>query len=224
VVVGVVADATQTDPLTRSFDQQIYASLAAHAPATADEASTSTPPDANLLVRTGPGFRLSPATLSERLRPLGVDVEAGAGFVSIREQLSWFLDRPRFNAILFAIFAGVALVLALVGLYGVVAQAVDRRAREMAIRIAVGASATDVRRLILSQGMLPVAAGILLGLAAATGGVRVISRLVYLVDPVDAPVFAAVPVFVVAVTLAAIWIPARRAARVDPAAVIRLEC
>jgi ABC-type antimicrobial peptide transport system permease subunit len=161
--------------------------------------------------------------LSERLRPLGVELDADLGFVSIRETLSWFLDRPRFNAILFGAFAVVALVLALVGLYGVVSHAVERRAREMAIRVAVGASTSDVRRLILLQGMLPVGAGILIGLVGATAAVRVITGLLYLVDPVDPPVFAAVPLLVLGITLAAIWLPARRATRLDPAAVIRLE-
>jgi predicted permease len=222
VIVGVAGDARQTDPLTRSFDQQVYAPLV-RARWAADSASRQALLDAELLLRAAPGFVPSPATLAERLRPLGVEVEAGAGFISIRDHLSWFLGRPRFNAILFGAFAAVALLMALVGLYGVVSHTVERRVREMAIRLAVGASASDVRRLVLLQGMMPVLAGILVGLVGASAAVRVITSLLYLIEPFDPPVFAAVPVLVLAIALAAVWVPARRATRVDPAAVIRME-
>jgi ABC-type antimicrobial peptide transport system permease subunit len=175
------------------------------------------------MLRAAPGFVPSPAMLAERLRPLGVEVEPGEGFISIRDHLSWFLGRPRFNATLFGAFAAVALMLALVGLYGVVSHSVERRLREMAIRVAVGASTSDVRRLILLQGMMPVFVGIVVGLAGVGAAVRVITSLLYLVEPVDPPVFAAVPALVLAIALAAIWVPARRATRVDPAAAIRME-
>jgi putative ABC transport system permease protein len=179
--------------------------------------------EVDLMIRAAPGFGLAPAMLSEQLRPLGMEVEAGEAFTSVRDRLSGSLDRPRFNAILFGGFAAVAWALARVGLYGVVSQAVDRRAREMAIRVAVGASGSDVRRLILLQGMLPVLAGIVLGLGGAVVAVRMITSLLYLVEPVDPPVFVTAPILVLGIALAAIWLPARRATRVDPAAMIRLE-
>jgi putative ABC transport system permease protein len=222
VVVGVVGDAKQSDPLDRLFEQQIYAPLE-RARWTSAPVDRQALLEVDLMIRAAPGFGLAPAMLSEQLRPLGMEVEAGEAFTSVRDRLSGSLDRPRFNAILFGGFAAVALALALVGLYGVVSQAVDRRAREMAIRVAVGASGSDVRRLILLQGMLPVLAGIVLGLGGAVVAVRMITSLLYLVEPVDPPVFVTAPILVLGIALAAIWLPARRATRVDPAAMIRLE-
>lgn len=119
------------------------------------------------------------------------------------------------------LFAAAALLLAAVGLYGVVSYGVGRRSREFGIRAALGARPRDLTRSVLAGGLRVVAVGLLLGLLAAAAGTRGLSGLLYGVPPLDAPTYAAVTALLGAVALAATWIPARRAARADPAATLR---
>lgn len=119
------------------------------------------------------------------------------------------------------LFAAAAVLLAAVGLYGVVSYAVGRRARELGIRAALGARPRDLLRSVLAGGLRVVAPGILLGLLAAAAGTRALSGLLFGVSPLDIPTYAAVAALLGAVALAAVWIPARRAARADPAATLR---
>jgi putative ABC transport system permease protein len=129
--------------------------------------------------------------------------------------------QPRFRTLLLTIFAGVSLALAAVGLYGVVAFSVSQRRAELGLRIALGADPRRVLRLVLRDGMAPVAIGILLGLGGAAVLARVMRRLLFEVDPFDPATFAAVAAALTAVAFAACYVPARRATRVDPAASLR---
>jgi putative ABC transport system permease protein len=107
-----------------------------------------------------------------------------------------------------------------VGIYGVVAYAVTRRAREFGIRLALGARGRDVVRLVVGQGTAPVLAGLALGLGGAWGASRVLGSLLYGVSATDPVAFAGVAVFLGAVALVAAYVPARRATRVDPVVVL----
>jgi putative ABC transport system permease protein len=137
--------------------------------------------------------------------------------------LSESMAQPRMQTALLLLFAGVALVLASVGLSGVLACAVTQRTREIGIRMALGASQRSVLGLVLGQGMRLALAGIALGLLAALAVTRVMQSLLYGVRPTDAPTLAAVAFVLAAIALAACWLPARRAANVDPMVALRNE-
>ena len=128
---------------------------------------------------------------------------------------------PRFRTLLLAIFAAISLVLAALGLYGVVAFSVNQRRAELGLRIALGADPRRVLSLVLREGMTPVAVGIALGLAGAASIARVMAALLFGVDPLDPLTFAAVAAALAAVGLVACYVPARRATRVDPARTLR---
>ena len=133
------------------------------------------------------------------------------------------LGQSRFDTLLLTLFAALALALTMVGVYGVMAYTVAQRTREIGIRIALGASRSDVSRMILGRGFVITGLGLLIGIAGALGLTRFLSSLLYQVKPVDPITFAAVPVFLGAISLLASYIPAWRAARVDPMVALRYE-
>jgi predicted permease len=129
----------------------------------------------------------------------------------------------RFSLVLLTLFAGAALALAIIGVFGVVSFAVSQRTKEIGIRMALGASASNVLRRTIAQGMLPVFVGIVLGLLAAHTLTGMMTAMLFDVRPTDPITFGAVVATLVAAALAAAWIPARRAARVDPLVALRYE-
>jgi putative ABC transport system permease protein len=133
------------------------------------------------------------------------------------------LSQRRFNLFLLAVFAGLALLLAAVGLYGVISFIVTQRTRELGVRVALGATQADLVRLVVGRGMTLVAAGILLGILAAAGFVRLISGMLFGVQPLHPLAFAAAAIVLGVSGLAACAIPARRAARVDPLTALHQE-
>ena len=130
---------------------------------------------------------------------------------------------PRFHMVLIAAFAGLALALAGVGIYGVIAYSVAQRRREIGIRMALGASAAGVLASILREAALVAGVGVLAGVVAAVAATRALATLLFGVKPVDPLTFAAVALVLLGVALAAAWIPARRAMRVDPMVALRYE-
>ena len=124
---------------------------------------------------------------------------------------------------LFGVFAGIALILAAVGLYGVISYAVSQRTQEIGVRVALGAQSRDVTRLIVGQGALLGGIGIVVGLAGAVVVTRALRTMLFGVSPLDLPSFAGVSVLLGAIALVASYVPARRAARVDPVEALRHE-
>jgi putative ABC transport system permease protein len=133
------------------------------------------------------------------------------------------IARPRFNTLLLAIFAGVALVLASVGLYGVMNYSATQRTHEVGIRMALGATRTDIMKLVVGNGMMLTVIGIGLGVAASLILTRVMASLLFGVTATDVPTFLGVSAVLAAVALIANYIPARRATRVDPVIALRYE-
>jgi len=133
------------------------------------------------------------------------------------------LSQRRFNMLLLAVFAGLALLLAAIGIYSVLAYSVKRRVREIGIRMALGAQIGDVLRLIVIEGMRPTLIGVAIGLAGALALGRVLANLIYGVKPTDPITFGAVSVLLAGVGLFASVIPAYRATRVEPMKTLRDE-
>jgi putative ABC transport system permease protein len=130
---------------------------------------------------------------------------------------------PRFEAWLMTLFGVAALLLAALGVYGVLAYAVQERTREIGIRVALGATAREIRGLVLARGLTLTAIGMAVGMVSALGLTRLLSGILFGISPRDGVSFAIVPVALCIAALAAIWLPARRAARVDPVIALRAE-
>jgi len=149
--------------------------------------------------------------------------EPVAGIVTMDDVLDQSLTQPRLSAILLGVFAGLALLLAAIGIYGVQAYAVRHRVHEIGIRMALGAGRGDVLRLVVGQGLKSTCIGICIGLGAAFGLTRLMSSLLFGVSPNDPLTFGGAAIALAIVALAACWIPARRAMRVDPMVALRYE-
>ena len=176
-----------------------------------------------LTVRTSGGDPLA-LTSAVRNQVRAIDSDQPVADIKTMEQrLSDSLWQPRFNMILLAIFAGVAALLAAIGIYGVISYSVAQRTSEIGIRIALGAQASDVLKLIMGQGITLAIVGLGIGLVAAFALTRVLSSLLYGVSSTDVSIFALVSVMLLAMTLLGSFIPARRATKVDPMVALRNE-
>ena len=166
-----------------------------------------------------------PMALAATVRRLAAEVspEVPVSFTTMDETMAKSVEDPRFRALLFAALAGVAVCLAMAGVYGVTAYAVQQRSREIGLRMALGSSRGAVLRLILRQGLVLAAAGVVLGLAGAAAATRLLSTILFEVQPVDAQVYLGVVVLAGMVTLAAGYLPARRAAAMDPVRALKME-
>jgi putative ABC transport system permease protein len=131
--------------------------------------------------------------------------------------------RRRFAMVLFGIFAALAMILAAVGIYGIMSYSVSQRRQEIGIRIALGATSQDVIRLIVRHGMLLAGIGVAIGLGAALAATRVMSTMLFAVSAMDPLIFVLIPMLLAVVALLACFVPARRATKVDPITALRCD-
>jgi predicted permease len=167
-----------------------------------------------------------PAALSGAARAAVREVDplvAITGIQPVTEMIELSVARPRFTMLLLGIFGVVALVLAAVGIYGIMSHAVKRRTREIGIRMALGARPADVLRLIVGQGMSLAGLGLAIGVVAALAATRLMARLLYGVSATDPVTFGAIVLLLALVAFAASWVPARRAVATDPTSALRSE-
>ena len=161
---------------------------------------------------------------SVRTAMLGVDKDQPVGAIlTMDEQLSRSLTRRRFGVTLLSLFGAVAVILAAVGLYGVLAFLVSQRRREIGVRIALGATAQDVMRDVLGEGLRLSGVGMIIGLALAIAASRLMSSLLYATSPVDVATYAGAASLLGVTAVAASFVPAFRASRVDPIVALRDE-
>jgi predicted permease len=208
-VVGIAADIHEGG-LASDAVAEFYLPMAKHSPQTGF-----------LMVRT----EGDPMRLADTLRERVLAVDRDQPVSDIRTMDAVFeatLGQRRLTMVLLGVFAGMALLLATIGIYGVVAFSVGQRTREIGIRRALGAQRGDILRLILSQGAAMALAGVAVGIGGALALTRVMSRMLFQVSATDPVTFAGIALLFVVVALAASYIPARRAARIDPMAALRV--
>jgi putative ABC transport system permease protein len=175
-----------------------------------------------LVLRTG----TDPATVLPGVRQVIRELDPGLPFSNVAtmdELVAQSLQGPRSLSVLVGAFAAVALLLAVVGIYGVMAHYVQQHSKDICIRLVLGGSPRAVLRLIVGQGMKVVVGGVALGLLTALALTRLMSTLLFGIGTSDASTFAAVTLFLLAIALAACVVPARRAVGLQPAAVLRNE-
>jgi len=184
---------------------------------------------------TGSGMRPSAWVIRTRVAPMSFgsaiqnelrEASGGLPVAHIRtmEQIvSRSTASENFNALVLTIFGCSALLLSAIGIYGLMAYSVTHRAREIGIRLALGAESSDIRNMVVRQGLRPALLGVVCGLVAAFGLTRVIASFLFGVKPWDPLVFLVVPLILIVVALVAVWLPAMRASKVDPIHALRYE-
>ena len=210
-IVGVVGDARQWG-LDRDASAEIYFSFA----------KISLGQEASIVVRA----EGDPAPIAGSVRAAIAEVTRDAPVTRVRTMMHVVADstaQRRFNMILMTIFAGVALVMASIGLYGVISYSVGQRTHEIGIRMALGASRASVLSLVLRNGLTLALVGVVVGVGAALGLTRLMASLLYGVSPTDPVTFTLIALTLLGVALVACFIPARRATRVDPMVALRYE-
>jgi len=217
-VVGVVADA-KNNSLTEAADKEAYVPMRQRTVAISKMGFAR---QMTLAVRTS----VEPMNLTNAIRQevWGIDRNVPITETRTMEQiLATVTTQPRFNTILLGIFAAVALILAGVGIYGVLSYSVTQRTREIGIRIALGAKRGDVLRLVVRQGMLLTLLGVAIGLAASFALTRLMASMLYGVSATDPATFALIALILTGVAFGACYAPARRATKVDPMVALRCE-
>ena len=209
-IIGVVGD-VKGSALTAEPYPQIYASYL-----------QSPSRSMTLVVRTAGDPLAISGSVREQVHSLDRE-QPLYNLRSFEQVLSSSISRPRFNMFLITILACLALLLAAIGIYGVIAYSVTQRTHEIGVRIALGATHGDVIRLVVRQGVLLAAAGLGIGLLAAIAVTRAMAALLYGISATDPATFLGVAVVLGGIAFIASYIPARRAARVDPLIALRYE-
>jgi putative ABC transport system permease protein len=169
---------------------------------------------------------VDPSSLSAAIQHeiQSVDSQLAASKIRTMDQvISESTARQNFNMLLLTIFAGLALLLAAIGIYGLMSYTVEQRTQELGIRMALGASRGDMLKLVVRQGMLLTGIGVVIGLAASFGLNRLLADLLFGVKATDPVTYAAVTVILISVALLATYIPARKATQIDPMIALRYE-
>jgi putative ABC transport system permease protein len=170
--------------------------------------------------------RVPPLSLSSAIQKELREATGGLPVAHIRtmeEVISQSTAAENFNMLVLTIFGCAALLLAAIGIYGLMAYSVAQRTQEIGIRMALGAGSGNVRNLVVFQGLKLALAGVIVGLAASFGLTRLVASLLFGVKALDPMVFSLVPVGLLGIALVAVWLPALRASRVDPIQALRYE-
>jgi len=217
-IIGVVSDTRDgglnQDPGPAMFIPQ------AQVPDAVNALNVGISPMAWVVRTAGAPMAMSAAIQEELRQASGLPV---SDVRTMTEVVSRSTSRERFNMWLMTVFGGAALLLAAIGIYGLMAYSVAQRTQELGIRMALGARAGDVRRMVVAQGMLLAGVGLAIGLAAAFGLARLIESFLFGVTTSDRLAFVGAPVVLAAAALLAVWLPARRASRIDPTVALRYE-
>lgn len=217
-VIGIVADiksnGLDTEPQPQMFIPQ------AQVPDAANALNISLTP-VSWVVRTQVPLQSLSSTIQDQLRQsTGLPV---SDVRSMDEIAALSVSRQKFNMWVMTVFGACALLLAAIGIYGLMAYSVEQRTQEIGIRLALGAQASQVRKMVVMQGMALALVGVAIGLAAAFALARLITAFLFGVTAKDPLVFAGVPILLTLVALLAVWLPARRASNVDPLIALRYE-
>ena len=214
-IVGIVKDA-KLDSLTGQHEETVYRPIAQAPVGVAPIAALS------IVMRTS----RDPAALASSLRKTVAQIDPAtpvSNIQTMRDIVDRSAARQQFTTRLFALFAAIALLLGVVGIYGVMSYAVAQRQREIGVRMALGASPLDAQRLVLGEGLRLAGAGIVVGIVLSLLATRLLGTLLYGVTPTDPLTFAIVPVLLAGVALLASYLPARRATQVDPTTALRAD-
>jgi ABC-type antimicrobial peptide transport system permease subunit len=179
-------------------------------------------PAATMQVRTNGRPEAVVATVRSQVQSLDANL-ALTNFNTIGELIDQGLWAPRMGAALLTVFGGLALFLAVVGVYGVLSYSVNQQTREIGVRMAMGAQSGRILRLVVGQGMRLAIAGLMLGILIALAATRVLSSLLFGVSAHDPLIFVGVSVVLATAAILACYVPARRATRVDPLVALRYE-
>jgi len=223
-IVGVVGD-TRNSGLDQRVNYEVYLPVPQHS----DSYGVSTLAVRIASDQNNPAGRASPSALSaltaaiqDKVRSIDPN-ESVFAVIKMDERLSNAVAERRFQTLLLGVFAGIALTIATIGIYGVISYAVSRRTHEIGVRMALGAQAGDVLRMMLWRGMSLTLIGVGLGLGAALALTRVLKNLLFEVSVTDPETFALIALLFVGVALIASYVPARRATKVDPLQALRHE-
>jgi predicted permease len=209
-VVGIVANARHDGP-NQPYKPEVFVPLAQR-------------PARNVVVVAEPSRDLNGATRAYAQSLHEVDPLIPVNRMTpLEESIGAAVALPRLYATLVGIFAATALLLAALGVYGVMAYSVTQRQREIGVRLALGAEPSGIRQMILKQGGVLAGVGLLIGVGLSMMLGQLLSKLLFGVTPFDLPTLIAVPTVLGTVTVAASWLPARRAMRLDPVTVIRQD-
>jgi predicted permease len=206
-IVGVVADVKQQTLADKAYPE-VYVPF------------NTLPYGISIIVRS----TAAPAVVESAIRGAMREIDPDSPIyhlTTMRDAISDSVARPRFYAGLLGAFAGVALLLAALGIYGVISYSVAQRTRELGIRIALGATGAQISRLVLGGGLRLTVVGVVVGVIAAMGLTRLLASLLFGVQPLDPPTFAMVTIVLLGAATLATWLPARRASATQPSTVLR---
>jgi putative ABC transport system permease protein len=218
-VVGVVGD-TRDDGVDRDPTPRMYIPIA-QMPDTETALNSQAAP-LFWIVRS----RVDPYTLRASVEAALRDASRGLPVAHVRTMAEVEVRntaRQRFNMLLLTIFGAAGLLMAAIGVYGVMSYSVQQRTQELGVRMALGAQASNLRNMVIGQGMILAIAGVVLGIGGAFWLTRFLASFLFGVKAWDPVAFIVTPLLLSAVALIAVWVPAQRATRVDPMTALRLE-
>jgi predicted permease len=216
-IVGVVADVRQ-DGLDARPQAEVYMPHSQFTPFWRD----TTLRTFTITVKTVGDPAQAAPTVRQQVRALDPDLPVST-VITMEDVVARSVAERRLHMLLLGTFALIAVILAVVGTYGVLAYQITERTREFGVRMALGAKAGDILRMVIRQGMMPALAGVVIGLAGATLVTRLLTSLLFETEPLDPTTFAATAALVLTAALIACCLPARRATQVDPSTALRVE-